>query len=85
MKAIPPAQRIACDYVLEFNFKIAHVAGSVNTAADFLSKMELKVTEKIRLSIREDIQTTPTVVTTSSSVAADEEQVFFAKADNRDE
>ena len=85
MKAIPPAQRNAYDYVLEFNFKKAHIAGSVNTAADFLSKMELKVTENIRLTIREDIQTTPTVVTTSSSVAADEEQIFFTKADNKDE
>ena len=34
----------ACDYVLQFNFKIAHIADSVNTAADFLSRLELKVT-----------------------------------------
>ena len=38
--------------MLQFNFKIAHIAGSVNTAADFLSQLELKVTEKIRLKIR---------------------------------
>ena len=50
-KAIPPALRNACDYVLQFNFKTAHNAGSVNTAADFLSRLELKVTEKIRLKI----------------------------------
>ena len=54
-KAIPPALWNACDYVLQFTFKIAHVAGSVNTAADFLSRLELKVTEKIRLKIRERI------------------------------
>ena len=48
-KAIPPALWNACDYALQFNFKIAHIAGSVNTAADFLSRLELKVTEKIRL------------------------------------
>ena len=36
-KAIPPSLWNACDYVLQFNFKIAHMAGSVNTAADFLS------------------------------------------------
>ena len=48
-KAIPPALWNACDYVLQFNFKIARIAGSVNTAADFLSGLELKVTEKIRL------------------------------------
>ena len=81
-KAIPPALWNACDYVLQFNFKIAHIAGSVNTAADFLSRLEPKVTEKIRLRIREDIQTTPIEVTTSSSDVADEEQVFFTHADD---
>ena len=34
-KAIPPSLWNACDYVLQFNFKIAHIAGSVNTAVDF--------------------------------------------------
>ena len=53
-KAILPALWNACDHVLQFNFKIAHIAGSV-TPADFLSRLELKVTEKIRLKIREDI------------------------------
>ena len=71
-KAIPPALWNACDYVLQLNFKMAHIAGSVNTAADFLSKLELKVTEKIRLKIREDIHTTPIEVTTASSDVADE-------------
>ena len=64
-RAIPPALRNACDYAFQFNFKIAHIAGSVNTAADFLSRLELKVTEKIRLKIREDIHTAPIEVTTS--------------------
>ena len=81
-KVIPPALWNACDYVLQFNFKIAHIAGSVNTAADFLSRLELKVTEKIRLKIREDIHTTPIEVTTSSSDVADEDQIFFTHADN---
>ena len=80
-KAIPPALWNACDYVLQCNFKIAHIAGSVNTAAVFLSRLELKVTEKIRLKIREDIHTTPIEVTTSSDVA-DEEQIFFTSADD---
>ena len=71
--------------MLQFNFKIAHIAGSINTAADFLSRLELKVTEKIRLKIREDIQTTPIEVTTSSSDVADEEQVFFTQTDNGNE
>ena len=81
-KAIPPALWNACDYVLQFNFKIAHIAGSVSTAADFLSRLELKVMEKIRLKIREDIHTTPIEVTTSSSDVADEEQIFFTHADD---
>ena len=79
-KAIPPTLWNACDYVLQFNFKIAHTAGSVNNAADFLSRLELKVTEKTRLKIREDIHTTPIQVTSSSDVA-DEEQFFLTHAD----
>ena len=71
--------------MLQFNFKIAHIAGSVNTEADFLSRLELKVSEKIRLKIREDIQTTPIEVTTSSSDVADEEQFLFTQADNNDD
>ena len=84
-KAIPPSLWNACDYVLQFIFKIAHIAGSVNTAADFFSRLELKVTERIRLKIREDVQTTPIEVTTSSSDVADEEQFFFTQTDDQDE
>ena len=84
-KAIPPTLWNACDYVLQFNFKIAHIAGSVNTAAEFLSRLELKVTEKRRLKIRKDILTTPIEVTTSSSDVADEEQFFFTHADDGNE
>ena len=83
-KAIPPAFWNACDYVLQFNFKIAHIAGSVNTAADFLSRFEPKVTEETRLKLREHIQTTPIEVTTSSSDVADEGQFFFTRADKND-
>ena len=71
--------------MLQFNFTIAHIAGSVNTAAEFLSRLELKVTEKIRLKIREGIQTAPVVVTTSSSDVADDEKFFFTQADNDNE
>ena len=84
-KAIPPSLWNACDYVLQFNFKVAHIAGSVNTAVDFLSRLELQVTERIRLKIREDVQTTPIEVTTSSSDVAHEEQFFFMHTDDQDE
>ena len=70
--------------MLQFNFKIAHIAGSINTTADFLSRLELKVTEKIRLKNREDIQTPPIVLTTSSSDVAVEEQFFLTQAKDND-
>ena len=50
-----------------------------------LSRLELKVTEKTHLKIREDIHTTPFEVTTSSSDVADEEQFFFTHADDSNE
>ena len=84
-KAIPPSLWNARDYVLQFNFKIAHIAGSVNTAADFLSRLEIKLTERIRLKIREDVQITPIEVTTSSLEVADEEQFFFTHTDDQGE
>ena len=84
-KTIPPALWNACDYALHYNFKKAVIAGSVNTAAGFLSRLELQVTEKTRLKIREDIQTTPIEVITSSSDVADEERYFFMQADKADE
>ena len=84
-KAIPPTLWNACDYVLQFNFKIAHIAGSINTAVDFLSRLELKVTEKIHLKLREDVQTTPIEVSTPSSDVADEEKFFFTQTDGQDE
>ena len=84
-KAIPPSLWNACGYVLQFSFKKADLAGSVNTAADFLSRLELKVTENIHLKIREDVQTTPIEVSTSSSDVADEEQFLFTQPDSQDE
>ena len=83
-KAIPQSLWNACDYVLQFNFIIAHIAGSVNTAGDFLSRLELKVTEKIHLKIGVVVQTTPIEASTSSSDVVDEEQFFFTQADGQD-
>ena len=84
-KSIPPSLWNACDYVLQFNFRMAHIAGSINTAADFLSRLELKFTEKIHPKIREDVQTTPIEMSTSSSDVADEEQFIFTQTDDQDE
>ena len=83
-KEISPALLNACEYVLQFNFQLAHIAGAVNTVADFFCRLDLKVTGKMRLKIRKDIQTTPIEMTTSAPGAADEEQLFFTQADNND-
>ena len=82
-KAIPPSSWNAYDYVLQFSFKIARTAGSVNAAADILFRLEQKVTEKIHLKIRQDVQTTHIELTTSSSDVADEEQFFFTQANGQ--
>ena len=84
-KAIPPSLWNACNYVLQFKFEMAHITGSVNTAADILSLLELKVKEKIRLKILEYLQITHIEVITSSSDVANEEQLLFAQADGEDE
>ena len=84
-KALPPALWNSCEYVLLFKIKIVHITGTVNTTVGFLSKFERKVTEKVRLKIREEIQTTPIEETTSSSVVNEEEQFLFTQSDNENE
>ena len=76
-KTIPPTLWNACDYVLQFNFRITHVAGTLNTAADFLSRLEITPKEKIELTIREDIQTLPIQINMQSTNVAEEEQQCF--------
>ena len=66
---IPPSRWNACDFVLQFHFKIAHVPGRMNTAADFLSRLDISPKEKVLLQIREDIQTTPIQVNIQSSAS----------------
>ena len=46
IEALPPTLWIASDNVLQFNSKIAHIASLVKSTADFLSRPELKVTER---------------------------------------
>ena len=83
-KANPSSVWNACDNVLQINFKTAHIAWSVNTAAQFLIRIELKVTEKRRPKFREDIQTIPIELTKSFSDVADEGQ-YFSQADIENE
>ena len=44
----------ACDYVLQFKFRIMQVAGSQNMTADFLSRLELTPKEKMQLKLRDE-------------------------------
>ena len=75
-KTTPPALWNACDYILQFKFRIMHVVGSKNTAAAFFSRLEL-TPEKVQLKLRDDILTSPSEVNLQSSNVADEEQLFF--------
>ena len=44
-KMIPPPLWNACDFVLQFNFTIAHILGKMNTATDFLCRLEMDPNE----------------------------------------
>ena len=81
-KIIPPALWNACDFVLQFHFTIAHVPGKMNTAANFLSRLDLHPKDKVHLTIRDDIRTTPIQVNIQSSDVAEEEQFFFMPDDD---
>ena len=54
-----------------------HVAGTQNTAADFLSRIDLNPKEKVELKMRNDITIEPIQVNLQSTDVADEEQLFF--------
>ena len=84
-KMIPPALWNACDYVLQYNFVIAHVAGSMNTAADFLSRTEVDPTERLEMTIRNDINTKAIEVNIQSSGIVEEEQIYILPDDEFDE
>ena len=82
---VPPALWNACDYVIQFNFIIAHIPGKNNTAADYLSRVELDPKEKLVLKIREDVETRPIEVNIQSAGVSEEEQVFFTEDEDETE
>ena len=84
-KIIPPPLWNVCDFVIQFNFTIAHIPGKNNTAADYLSRMEMDPTEKLVLKIRADVETQPIEVNVQSAGVSEEEQVFFTEEDNETE
>ena len=84
-KIIPPPLWNACDFVIQFNFVIAHIPVKNNTAANYLSRMEMDPTEKLVLKIREDVETRPIEVNVQSAGVSEEEQVVFTEEDNETE
>ena len=63
---------------------MAHIPGKMNTAADFLSRLEMDPNEKILLKIREDIPTKPIEVNIESTGIAQEEPVFSEPTDQQE-
>ena len=84
-KIIPPTQWNACDYFTQFNFTIAQIPGKNNTAADYLSRLEISPKEKLILRIREDIPTTPIELHVQSAGVSEEEQIFYTEVDDETE
>ena len=84
-KIIPPTLWNACDYVIQFSFTIAHIPGKNNTAADYLSRLELCPKEKLVLRIREDISTTPIELNVQSAGVTEEDQIFYTEEDEETE
>ena len=71
--------------MIQFNFIIAHISGKNNTAADYLSRLEISPKEKLILRIREDIPTTPIELHVQSAGVSEEEQIFYTEDDDETE
>ena len=80
-KIIPPTLWNARDYVIQF----IHIPGRNNTAADYLSRLEISPKEKLILRIREDIPTTPIELHVQSAGVSEEEQIFYTEDDDETE
>ena len=75
-KIIPPTLWNACDYVIQFNFTIAHIPGKNKTAAEFVTPRSLSK-RKLILRIWEDILTTPIELNVQSAGVIEEDQILF--------
>ena len=64
---VPQTVWNACDYVIQFNFAIAQIPGTQNTAADYLSRLEADPKDKLVKKIREDVQTLPIEINVQSA------------------
>ena len=52
-KRIPPKLWNYCDQTLQFEFVLAHVPGTENPAADYLSRLDIRPEERIHLKLNE--------------------------------
>ena len=59
--------------------------GKVNTAVDFLCRLDLQPKDKVHFTIRDDIQSTPIQVSIQLSDVAEEEQIWERKLRARKE
>ena len=84
-KIIPPALWNACDYVIQFNFVIAHIPGAQNTAADYLSRLEVDPKDKLVMQIREDVQTLPIEINVQSAGVTQQVQIVYTNDDDETE
>ena len=84
-KIVPPALWNPCDYVIQFNFVIAHIPGAQNTAADYVSCLEADPKDKLVMKIREDVQTLPIEINVQSAGVSQEEQIFYTNDDDETE
>ena len=84
-KIIPPTLWNACDYLIQFNFTIAHIPGKNSTAADYLSRLEICPKEKLILRIREDMSTMPIELNVQSAGVTEEDHIYFTDEDEETE
>ena len=82
---MPSTRKQKVDYVIQFNFTIAHIPGKNNTAADYQSCLEICPKEKLILRIREDISTTPIELNVQSAGVTEEDQIFYIGDDEETE
>ena len=81
-----PSSTLECmQLCFAIHFVIGHVAGSMNTAADFFSRTEVNPIEKLEMSIRNDIQTKAIEVNIHSTCIVEEEQIYIRSDDEKEE
>ena len=69
---------------ITIHFLIAHVAGTMKNAADFLSRTEADPTKKLEMTISKNIHTKAIEVNIQSSGIVEEEQIYVLSDDEID-